>query len=88
MTAGMREIDEKLALRRLEVAGLVRDAWWSAQRAAQELTIARHRVVTARELGHEWSAGCISVRRQDRTICLHAMKPLPPKQNSRRPKLR
>ncbi len=53
VTAGMREIDEKLALRRLEVAGLVRDAWWSAQRAAQELTIARHRVVTARELGHD-----------------------------------
>ena len=40
-----------MALRRLDVAALVRDAWWSAQRAARELAVARDRVATARDIG-------------------------------------
>lgn len=48
---GVAEIDERLSQRRLEVAGLLRDAWWSAQRAAREVSVARSRVATAREIG-------------------------------------
>ncbi|MGJ0509840.1 MAG: TolC family protein [Methylocystis sp.] len=51
VTTGVAEIDERLAQRRLEVAGLLRDAWWNAQRAAREAGVARSRVATAREIG-------------------------------------
>lgn len=51
VTTGVAEIDERLAQRRLEVAGLLRDAWWNAQRAARETGVARNRVATAREIG-------------------------------------
>ncbi|MGJ0392190.1 MAG: TolC family protein [Methylocystis sp.] len=51
VATGVAEIDEKIALRRLEVAGFLRDAWWNAQRAAREANVARSRVATAREIG-------------------------------------
>ncbi|QGM46346.1 TolC family protein [Methylocystis heyeri] len=53
--AGVVEIDERLALRRLEVAALVRDAWWRAQRAAREAAIARSRLSTARDIEADMS---------------------------------
>lgn len=55
VTTGVREIDEKLALRRLEVAGLLRDAWWTARKAAQDVAVARQRVATAQEIGRDMS---------------------------------
>jgi outer membrane protein TolC len=51
VTTGLLEVEERMALRRLDVAALVRDAWWSAQRAARELGVARDRVATARDIG-------------------------------------
>jgi len=53
VTTGVRELDERLALRRLEVAGLLRDAWWNAQRAFREVEVARTRVTMAREIGKD-----------------------------------
>lgn len=53
VTTGVREIDERLALRRLEVAGLLREAWWNAQRAARDATVARTRVSMAHEIGND-----------------------------------
>lgn len=49
--AGAIEVEERIVLRRLEVAGLPRDAWWNAQRAAREASVARNRVATARDIG-------------------------------------
>ncbi len=51
VSSGVIEIEEKIALRRLEVASLLRDAWWNAQRAAREAAVARSRVAAAREIG-------------------------------------
>ncbi len=51
VATGAIEVEERIALRRLEVAGLLRDAWWNAQRAAREVSVARNRVATAREIG-------------------------------------
>lgn len=51
VTTGLFEVEEKLALRRLEVAGALRDAWWSAQRAARDVLVARSRVATAHDIG-------------------------------------
>ncbi|GLI95468.1 hypothetical protein LMG27198_44600 [Methylocystis echinoides] len=51
VATGALEVEERIALRRLEVAGLLRDAWWNAQRAAREASVARNRVATAREIG-------------------------------------
>lgn len=51
VSSGVMEIEEKIALRRLDVAGLLRDAWWNAQRTAREATVARSRVAMAREIG-------------------------------------
>lgn len=53
VTAGVAEVEERLGLRRLDVAALVRDAWWSAQRATRELAVARDRLATARDVGHD-----------------------------------
>jgi outer membrane protein TolC len=39
----------------LEVAGLLRDAWWTARRAAQDVAVARKRVATAQEIGRDMS---------------------------------
>jgi outer membrane protein, heavy metal efflux system len=35
VATGAIEVEERIALRRLEVAGLLRDAWWNAQRAGR-----------------------------------------------------
>ena len=51
VTTGLLEVEERVALRQLDVAALVRDAWWTVQRTARELTIARDRVATARDIG-------------------------------------
>lgn len=51
VSSGVIEIEEKIALRRLDVAGLLRNAWWSAQHAAREVDVARSRVAMAREIG-------------------------------------
>ena len=51
VTAGLLEVEELLALRRLDVAALLRDAWWRAQRAARDVSIARNRLATARDIG-------------------------------------
>jgi len=53
VTAGVVEIEERLELRRLEVAAQVRDAWWKAQRAARDVSIARNRLATARDIGSD-----------------------------------
>ena len=49
------ELDERIALRRLDVAGRIRDAWWNVQRTARELEIERERVATARDIEHDIS---------------------------------
>ena len=51
VSSGVIEIEERIAQRRLDVAGLLRDAWWNAQRTAREVNVARIRVATAREIG-------------------------------------
>ena len=51
VTTSLLEVEERLALRRLEVAGALRDAWWNAQRAEREASVARNRVATARDIG-------------------------------------
>ena len=48
--AGVVETDERVSLRRLEVAGLLRDAWWRAQRAGREAVVAQNRLATARNI--------------------------------------
>ncbi|MBG0810490.1 TolC family protein [Methylosinus sp. H3A] len=53
VNAGVVELDERLALRRLDVAALVRDAWWTAQRTAKDASIARDRLATARDIGND-----------------------------------
>ena len=50
VTAGLLEVEERLALRRLDVAAMVRDAWWTVQRTARQLAIARERVATAHDI--------------------------------------
>lgn len=51
VTGGLLDVEERMGLRRLEVAGLLRDSWWSAQRAARDVQVARTRVATARDVG-------------------------------------
>lgn len=53
VTTGVQEIDERLALRRLEVAGMLRDAWWTANRATRDVAVARTRVAMAQDMGHD-----------------------------------
>lgn len=53
VSSGVIEVEEKIGLRRLDVAGLLRDAWWNAQRTAREVDVARSRVATAREIGSD-----------------------------------
>ncbi|ARN82963.1 TolC family protein [Methylocystis bryophila] len=51
VSASVHETEEMLIRRRLEVAGLLREAWWTAQRAARLTEVARQRVATAQEIG-------------------------------------
>jgi len=49
--ARVDEAGRRLALRRLEVAGLLRDLWWDAQEARRAAVLARDRLGTARQIG-------------------------------------
>jgi outer membrane protein TolC len=51
--ANVAEIDQRLALRRLEVAGRLRTAWWEAAEARRAAQLARERVTTAREIDRD-----------------------------------
>ena len=53
VTAGVEEQARRLALRRLELAGLLRDAYWAVGLAASELGVARDRLATARDIGRD-----------------------------------
>lgn len=41
------EVGERLSLRRLEIAGRIRESWWTVQRTARDAAIARERLGTA-----------------------------------------
>ncbi len=50
VTANVEERERALALRRLEVAGALRDAWWNAAEAQRLVQLARERLSSARAL--------------------------------------
>ena len=50
VTSSVNELSQRLDLRRLEVAGRIRDAWWNVQRTEREAAIARERLETAKEI--------------------------------------
>lgn len=47
------EFDQRILLRRLEVAGLLREAWWDAAEARRAVQLARDRLGTAREIARD-----------------------------------
>ncbi|TCH96829.1 TolC family protein [Roseococcus sp. SYP-B2431] len=47
------EYDQRILLRRLEVAGLLREAWWDAAEARRAVQLARDRLGTAREIARD-----------------------------------
>ena len=47
------EFEQRLALRRLEVAGVLREAWWDAAEARRSAQLARERLSTAREIARD-----------------------------------
>lgn len=51
--ANVAEQDTRFLLRRLEVAGALRDAWWNAAEAARAVQLARERVASARTLSND-----------------------------------
>ncbi|MCO6415321.1 TolC family protein [Siccirubricoccus sp. KC 17139] len=51
--AGVAEQARRLALRRLEVAALLRDAYWAVGLAEAELAVARDRLATARDVARD-----------------------------------
>lgn len=51
--AGVEEFEARLLLRRLEVAGLLREALWSAASAARDLRVARDRLTTSRDIARD-----------------------------------
>ncbi|MDO9711849.1 TolC family protein [Paracraurococcus lichenis] len=53
VNAGVEEQERRLALRRLELAGLLRDAYWAVGAAESELRVARDRLATARDIGRD-----------------------------------
>ena len=53
VTAGVEEQDRRLALRRLEIAGQLRDAFWAAGLAERERAVAQDRLATARDIGRD-----------------------------------
>ncbi len=50
---GVAEFEARLLLRRLEVAGLLREALWSAASAAQEARVAHDRLATSRDIARD-----------------------------------
>jgi outer membrane protein TolC len=53
--AGVAEAERRFALRRLEVAGLLRDAYWAVGEAEAERRVARDRLATARDIARDFS---------------------------------
>jgi hypothetical protein len=53
VATGIEEQEQRLALRRLELAGLLRDAYWAVGAAESELRVARDRLATARDIGRD-----------------------------------
>ncbi|MBC4014170.1 TolC family protein [Siccirubricoccus deserti] len=53
--AGVAEQGYRLELRRLEVAALLRDAYWAVGAAESELRVARDRLATARDVARDFS---------------------------------
>jgi cobalt-zinc-cadmium efflux system outer membrane protein len=51
--AGVAEFEARLLLRRLEVAGLLRDAWWATASAARDVRVARDRLTTSRDIARD-----------------------------------
>ena len=49
----MAEFEARLLLRRLEVAGLLRDAWWNTASAARDVRVARDRLATSRDIARD-----------------------------------
>lgn len=49
----VNELDQRIVLRRLEVAGLLREAWWEAAEARRATQLARDRLATAREIARD-----------------------------------
>lgn len=47
------EFDSRIALRRLEVAGVLREAWWDAAETRRSAQLARERLNTAREIARD-----------------------------------
>ncbi len=52
--AGVTEADRRFELRRLEVAGLLRDAYWAVGAAESDLRLARERLATARDIARDF----------------------------------
>lgn len=50
VSAGVDFVDSSLRLRRLVVAGQIREAYWSVQRARAEIRLARSRMTTAQDI--------------------------------------
>jgi outer membrane protein, heavy metal efflux system len=53
INASVEEYEQRIAQRRLEVAGLLRDAWWMATQADRGVELARDRVATARDIARD-----------------------------------
>lgn len=53
--SGVEELEARLLLRRLEVAGLLRDAWWGAASAAREVRVSSDRLSTSRDIERDVS---------------------------------
>jgi heavy metal efflux system protein len=51
--SAVAEFESRIALRRLEVAGLLREAWWDAAEARRSAQLARERLNTAREIARD-----------------------------------
>ncbi|WP_424810877.1 TolC family protein [Roseococcus sp. YIM B11640] len=51
--SSVAEYEQRIALRRLEVAGLLRETWWEAAEARRGAQLARERLSTAREIARD-----------------------------------
>ncbi len=51
--SAVTEFESRIALRRLEVAGLLREAWWDAAEARRSAQLARERLNTARQIARD-----------------------------------
>ncbi len=51
--SAVAEFETRIALRRLEVAGVLREAWWDAAEARRAAQLARERLNTAREIARD-----------------------------------